>query len=139
MPQAKSSGGKIITVLTREDPDVDPSYGFTNNYDRVRDEVLLPQNLSEDQVQVLWINLADPAPTTSLPSSNSDAYALEAHLGDVVRAAKIRYPNLQQIFISSRNYAGYALSGLNPEPYAYEYGFSVKWLIQAIWGLFFAS
>jgi hypothetical protein len=35
------------------------------------------------------------------------------------------------MFISSRVYAGYASMPLNPEPYAYEYGFSVKWAIQA--------
>ncbi len=28
-------------------------------------------------------------------------------------------------------YGGYATVNLNPEPYAYESGFSVKWLIQA--------
>ncbi|HEX8674572.1 MAG TPA: hypothetical protein VF710_21915 [Longimicrobium sp.] len=34
------------------------------------------------------------------------------------------------MFISSRIYAGYATTALNPEPYAYESGFAVKWLIQ---------
>jgi hypothetical protein len=36
------------------------------------------------------------------------------------------------LFISSRIYGGYATMPLNPEPYAYEYGFSVKWAIQAL-------
>ena len=31
--------------------------------------------------------------------------------------------------MSSRIYGGYASTGLNPEPYAYESGFSVKWVI----------
>jgi hypothetical protein len=52
-------------------------------------------------------------------------------MGNIVRALRVRYPNLQQVFISSRIYGGYATTPLNPEPYAYESGFSVKWLIQA--------
>jgi hypothetical protein len=44
---------------------------------------------------------------------------------------KTRYPNLQLVYLSSRSYGGYAGIALSPEPYAYEYGFSVKWLVQA--------
>lgn len=36
---------------------------------------------------------------------------------------------MRQIFLSSRIYAGYATTTLNPEPYAFENGFSVKWAI----------
>lgn len=32
--------------------------------------------------------------------------------------------------MSSRTYGGYATTELNPEPYAYQSGFSVKWLVQ---------
>ena len=35
------------------------------------------------------------------------------------------------MFLSTRIYAGYASNGLNPEPYAYEYGFSAQRLIEA--------
>ena len=34
------------------------------------------------------------------------------------------------IYLSSRIYAGYASANLHPEPYAYQSGFSVKWLIE---------
>src|SRR5207237_1804365 len=34
------------------------------------------------------------------------------------------------VYLSSRTYGGYAKSPLNPEPYAYESAFSVKWLIE---------
>ena len=99
------------------------------NYDRIRDTRLAPLGLSEKQVQIAWVKLADAQPSAALPSTDADAYVLLRYLGDVLRALKTRYPNLQQVFLTSRIYAGYATSSLNPEPFAYESGFSVKWLI----------
>ncbi len=43
---------------------------------------------------------------------------------------KEKFPNVQLAYLSSRIYGGYAVTALNPEPYAYESGFSVRWLIQ---------
>lgn len=101
------------------------------NYDRVRDTRLAPLGLTEAQVQVVWVKEADANPTASLPSSSADAYNLETSLGGIMRALRTRYPNVRQVFLSSRIYAGYATGTLNPEPYAYESGFAVKWLVQA--------
>jgi hypothetical protein len=101
------------------------------NYDRVRDTVLAPQELSELQVQAVWVKVADHNPTQSLPSPDADAYVLLAEMGDIARAVRVRYPNLKVVFFSSRIYAGYATTPLNPEPYAYESAFAVKWLIEA--------
>jgi Dockerin type I domain len=101
------------------------------NYDRVRDEQLAPRGLSEAQVQVIWLKQADIQPSVVLPGLDADAFALERALGQIVRACKIRYPNLQIVFLSSRIYAGYATTLLNPEPYAYESGFAVKRLVQS--------
>ena len=101
------------------------------NYDRVRDEVLAPKGLTETQVQVAWVKVANPGPAHSLPDANADAYVLLGLTGDIARALKTRYPNLQLAFFSSRIYAGYASTPLNPEPYAYESAFAVKWLIEA--------
>jgi chitodextrinase/predicted transglutaminase-like cysteine proteinase len=101
------------------------------NYDRVRDNVLSPKGLAEAQIQVVWVKQANPHPTTSLPDANADVYSLEASLADIARAVKIRYPNIKMMFVSSRIYGGYASTTLNPEPYAYESGFAVKWLIEA--------
>lgn len=101
------------------------------NYDRVRDTDLRRLDLTEAQVQVAWVKVANPGPTRSLPASNSDAYTLVSQMGNIVRALTVRYPNLRLVFLSSRIYAGYATTTLNPEPYAYESGFAVKWLIEA--------
>ncbi len=101
------------------------------NYNRVRDEQLAPLGLSEAQVQAIWMKQANAQPSVSLPNADADAFALERYLADGVRACKVRYPNLRAVFLSSRIYAGYATAKLNPEPYAYETGFSVQWLIRA--------
>jgi len=101
------------------------------NYNRVRDTRLTPQGLSEAQVQVGWVKVANPGPTAALPLTSADAYTLETQMGNIARALRVRYPNIQLVFFSSRIYAGYATTTLNPEPYAYESGFAVKWLVQA--------
>jgi hypothetical protein len=101
------------------------------NYDSVRLNRLQPLGLSESQVQVVWIKQANAGPRDSVPGAQADAYRLESTLGNIVRALKTRYPNLRLVFLSSRIYAGYATTTLNPEPYAYESGFAVKWLIEA--------
>jgi hypothetical protein len=108
------------------DQSTDPQYGV------VRDR-LASQGVSEQQVQIVWLKTANTFPTVSLPDQNAEAYRFERQLGDVVRTLKVRYPNLRQVFLSSRIFGGYArgVNELNPEPFAYEYGFSVKWLIQA--------
>src|SRR5947209_6467789 len=68
---------------------------------------------------------------SAVPDSSAAAYALLRQLGDIVRCLKSRYPNLREVFLSSRIYAGYATTSLNAEPYAYESGFSVKWLVES--------
>jgi len=122
-----------------------PCVAATNNaYDIVRDCYLTPAGVTEAQVQVAWLKQADKEPVvnglrslcdSAKPSCTNDdltdALHYERLLGDILRAAKIRYPNLRQVFISSRSYGGYATIPLNPEPFAYENGFAVKWLIQA--------
>ncbi len=124
-----------------------------NQYDRVRDDVLTPLGVTEQQVQAAWIkeanggpgvqgcgsgggqpcdSLCDPATAgCSNTATTTEALRYELQLGEIVRAAKTRWPNLKVAFLTSRIYGGYATVDINPEPYAYEYGFSVKWFIEA--------
>ena len=100
-------------------------------YERVRTARLNPLGLSEQQVQIAWVKIATARPVASLPSDTADAHLFVTTLGQVLRTLKIRYPNLQLVFLSSRSYGGYATIGLSPEPYAYEEGLSVKWTIES--------
>jgi hypothetical protein len=120
--------------------DWDPTVSGTGEYDRVRDEILTPSGLTEAQVESIWVKDADARPTVSLATQDdthpADAIVAERYLGDIMRAIRARYPNVKQVFLSSRIYGGYANTAsppndLNPEPYAFEIGYSVKWLIQS--------
>jgi hypothetical protein len=93
----------------------------------VVDERLKAAGLTREQVQIAWIKEADANPTEGFPKY---AQTLRDELRQIVRAMKVRFPNLQMVYLSGRTYAGYAKIPLNPEPYAYESGFSVKWLIE---------
>lgn len=101
------------------------------NYDITRDQRLALRGLSERQVQIVWMKVAHAQPRVALPNAAADANALALRMADIARALKVRYPNLQQVYISSRIYAGYASTTLNPEPYAYESGFAVRMVIDA--------
>jgi hypothetical protein len=137
---------------TNEDPECE--------YYRVKTD-LHTNGFSEAQVQAVFIKNSDSFPQCDLkglycaPGNGPDAYLSEQHLGNILRYLKCckldaqhhstgvpRYPNLKQVFITSRIYGGYAngqminghASGHNclmPEPFAYEEGFAVQRLIVA--------
>lgn len=71
--------------------------------------------------------LADPGPTLQFPD---DALRLKGEFATIARILKNRFPNVKIAYYSSRIYAGYATTNLNPEPFAYQSGFAVKWLIE---------
>lgn len=78
------------------------------------------------QVQAVWLKEAEAGPTQAFPL---DAQILQGDLEAIVRTIKTRYPNTRQVYNSSRIYAGYAVSTLNPEPYAYQSAFAVRGMI----------
>lgn len=98
----------------------DPGYAM------IERNVLAPAGVSEQQVQVVWVQ-AGKTPEVPLPVQWADAYRLEASLAATSRALKKRYPNLQLVYMSSEIFGGYA----NREPFAYEGAFAVRWVIDA--------
>ncbi|MEO7723381.1 MAG: hypothetical protein ABIU29_01640 [Chthoniobacterales bacterium] len=93
------------------------------------DQRLAAAGVSPAQVQVAWMKLALDFPQ-DFGEFPAHAEFLKTDLETVVRIAKSRYPNLRIIYLSSRTGA-YAeeLDTLNPEPYAYESGFAVQWMV----------
>ena len=99
----------------------------SSQYWTVIDRRLKTAGVTREQVQAAWIKEADAGPTQGFPKY---AQTLRDELRLIVQLMHARFPNLKVVYLSSRTYGGYATTPLNPEPYAYESGFSVKWLIE---------
>jgi hypothetical protein len=95
----------------------------------VMHERLKKKGVTPAQVQVAWVKLAraQPAKIGAFPAHARQLADMSAV---TIRKLREHCPNLRVAYVSSRIYAGHALGGLNPEPYAYESGFSMRWLIQ---------
>lgn len=140
-----NTNGKSNSLLpmTEADPLKAPEVQFVNGANGgipVEDMVsiaatywvdIVPQKLvaggvTAEQVQVVWL-----LQTHRSPSGPFGTWYLNLRddLGHVCRNLYDTFPNLKIIYLSPRSYAGYADGTLNPEPYAYQSGFSVKKLI----------
>jgi len=91
------------------------------------DDRLIEADVSAKQVQAVWLKQSIAGEDRRFPR---DAKALQADLRAIVRTMRIRYPNLRLVYLSSRTYGGYAITGLNPEPAAYDSGYAVRGAIQ---------
>ena len=112
-----AQGGQTASLIA------DPNASFWTTVD----QRLASAGVTRQQVQVVWLKEANAGPTQAFPVH---AQMLQNNLETIVRNLKSNYPNLKITYCSSRTYGGYATSTLNPEPYAYESGFSVKWVIE---------
>ena len=101
--------------------------GSGTRYWTTVDERLRAAGVTRAQVQAAWIKEADAGPTQGFPAY---ARTLQGELERIVSLMHARFSNLKLVYLSSRTYGGYARTPLNPEPYAYESGFAVKWLIE---------
>jgi hypothetical protein len=78
------------------------------------------------QVQAVWLKEAIARPSEAFPA---DARQLKNDLEGIVKILQAKFSNLRLVYLSSRTYGGYATTALNPEPYAYDSGFAVKWTV----------
>ena len=93
------------------------------------DERLAAAGVTAQQVQAIWLKQAmiQPARLGAFPAH---AEELKGRMASILNLARQRFPNLRVAYLSSRIYAGYAKTMLNPEPYAYESALAVRGLIQ---------
>jgi hypothetical protein len=94
----------------------------------VLDQRIQSGGLTNAQVVAAWIKLANGQPSGPWPTATVQ---LENDMLVVIRALAARFPNLRLAYLSSRIYAGYATTHLNPEPYAYQGGLAVRAVIAA--------
>jgi hypothetical protein len=106
-----------------------PQANRINEWD-VADDRLKNAGVTPQQVQVIWLKESVPMPGL-LGEFPAHARSISADMISMITVAKKRYPNLCLVYLYSRSYGGYAHDGKNPEPYAYENSFAVRWTIQA--------
>jgi hypothetical protein len=113
----------------------DPDKGRGALYWATVDDSLKSAGVTRAQVQVVWIKETNPSRNNvAFPKG---AQELQAQIGKIVEIVPRRFPNVKLAYLSSRTYGGWAKprpDGTPPgnrEPYSYETGFAVKWLIEA--------
>jgi hypothetical protein len=113
-----AQGGQSLDVIA------DPQALYWSELER-RVEVA---GLTPQQVQVVWLKMADAAPLTlRFPHHAGN---LMDNAQSVLHILKSTYPNLQLAYFSSRSYGGYSSVPDRSEPLSYETGFATKWLIE---------
>jgi len=133
-----AAGKYVVAGTLTQNPRVELVNGATPKWDAPKilsnqsqylgivDADLAAAGMTGRQVQAVWLydaigNESQPFPV--------DARQLRADLTAMIAMLTAHFPNLRLVYVSSREYAGYAVSKTNPEPYAYDSGFSVKWTI----------
>jgi hypothetical protein len=91
------------------------------------DQRLADADATPEQVQAVWLKQAVAGEQRPFPR---DARGLQSDLRAIIRTMRGRYPNVKLVYLSSRTYGGYAITGLNPEPAAYDSAYAVRGIIQ---------
>jgi len=91
------------------------------------DQRLADEDVTPEQVQAVWLKEAVAGEQRPFPR---DARGLQSDLRAIIKIMRVRYPNVKLVYLSSRTYGGYAITGLNPEPAAYDSAYAVRGIIQ---------
>jgi hypothetical protein len=120
-----AQGGMVSTAWAN--PSLPMAHGHPNPW-TILDKHLKEEGGTALQVQVAWIKqaIAYPGRLGEYPIHTN---ALRTDLEVIIENLKTRFPNLRLVYLSSRTYGGYAMTALNPEPYAYEGAFALRSLI----------
>jgi hypothetical protein len=109
-------GGQSSEAMT------DPQAKYWTNVDRQ----IAAAGATGRQVQAIWMKLVNPSPKLPWPAESK---RLQGYYIGILHVVKDRFPNVKIAYLATRMYSGYAENGGSPEPYAYETGFAVKWVI----------
>lgn len=93
----------------------------------VLNQRLTQAGVTANQVAVVWVKLSEGQPQGIWPG---ELLQLKTNVSTVLQRLRTRMPNLRLAYLSSRIYAGYAVTSLNPEPFAYRTGFAMRWVIE---------
>ena len=98
-------------------------------YGPLASTTLLAAGVSPAQIQAVWLQQINQNPYTPLPIQFADSYLLKASIAETLRTLKLKFPNLQVAYLSDPEYGGYGTGNFLGEPYAYEDGYSVRWVV----------
>ena len=98
---------------------------WTNTIAQVANKGITPAQV---QVVLQYHSMANSKyPPQPWPATPKD---VESFMEQTMRNLPAVFTNARLCFWSSREYAGYTTTMNNPEPYAYQSGFAVKWMIE---------
>jgi hypothetical protein len=128
-----STGNSQVELVNGDYPtwDARKIVNDESGYLRIVYTALASSGVTADQVQAVWLKeaIATDHPGTEHLSFTAYAHQLRGDLDAIIAMLTAHFRNLRLIYISTRTYAGYSVAAINPEPYAYETGFGVKWTV----------
>jgi hypothetical protein len=127
LPLMSSKQDAVVTVnAAQTNRDLDFMIDNEATYYAEVDDKLDDKGLTPEQVGVILLYTAIAGPTGSIADHIAEVKAKLKTV--IVDQIAVRYPNCKQVYLVSREYGGYTLSG-NPEPYAFAQAIAIRELV----------